>query len=81
MHVDLDIVYGEGEENLTMGEEIVELTKHLDLHFEVITEVGPAGGWPVVRFTSDDPEQLNTLLFRYFDGELDYEIMSMIESD
>lgn len=63
--VDLDVV--------TQGDETAEdaaalLAQMLLITFDVLTEHGPAGGWPVVRF-SGPKRELRELLARY-DGAL-----------
>jgi len=59
--VDLDIVVGDGED---VGAVCDELATGLLLQHTVLIEAGPAGGWPVVRFTGPRG-QLQQLCNRY----------------
>jgi hypothetical protein len=59
--ISLDVAFDEA----TLDEALAHLTQGLDVSHEVVTEHGPGGGWPVVRFTSSAEAELDKLLQRY----------------
>jgi len=66
----------------TLESELAELrTEHWTASFEVLTEHGPAGGWPVIRITAPTRRQLEAVLvdsYGFDQGELD-EYAALIE--
>lgn len=67
--LELDTVCDDGK---TIDETAHELSKDLlGVRFEVVTEHGPAGGHPVVRWTSDDRAELALVAARYTDIPVD----------
>lgn len=55
--VQLDVVFGESLETPeTVQDAIKEMTEGTEITGRVVTDVGPAGGWPVVEFTGPESE-------------------------
>ena len=70
--ITLDVVYGEGEgfEAETINEAAASVAGE-GVTFEVITEHGPGGGWPVITFTGERPALL-ALIERYDADQLSF---------
>lgn len=43
-----------------------EITEGYDVTFTVVSEYGPAGGWPVLRFEGE-PSELRALVHAHYD--------------
>lgn len=54
-------------EGLSPTQVIDELVRGTRVTWEIETEVGPAGGWPIVRYTAPTQEELDVFVKAYFD--------------
>jgi hypothetical protein len=61
--IELDIAF---DDEAPLKECVDELTEGLLVVPSVVTMQGPGGGWPLVRFSADDREELLELIDRYW---------------
>lgn len=62
--IELDIVINDDE---TPGAFAARMCKRFDLQAQVISEVGPAGGWPLISFAGERDHLIN--LINYIDRD------------
>lgn len=63
-HMEFDVAYGTNAVKETLADALAELTRGLTVLTEVVVEHGPAGGWPIVKF-SGPVHHLAAVVTRY----------------
>lgn len=68
--IDLDYAYDENnvEEALARFLKNNDLTDKVTTH--VIVQVGPGGGWPIVRFSTDSQSAMHDVIVAYAGGDM-----------
>jgi len=56
-------------QDLTPEQVLDDLVSGTNVTWEIEVEHGPAGGWPIVRYTAPTQEELDSFVFEHFGEE------------
>jgi hypothetical protein len=64
-----DYSWQDGSEPRTAEQVLDDLVSGTNVTWEIEVEHGPAGGWPIVRYTAPTQEELDSFVFEHFGEE------------